>query len=241
MLGHGENKASARIGIENLQVDVRALPPESYGAAMQYFTGSKEHNIVLRSRALKMGLTLNEYGLERLDNGVRVAGETEEEIYATLGLAWIPPELRENQGEIDAAAANNLPELVEVRHIRGDIHMHTTETDGRATLEEMAAAAKGRGYEYIAITDHSKALAMANGLDEARAVAFAQRVREINRNGLGIQVLSGIECDIRRDGATDLADHASAELDVVMGSVESHNQMEAAEMTDCLLCALECP
>ena len=137
-----------------------------------------------------------------------MAGETEEEIYATLGLAWIPPELRENQGEIDAAAANNLPELVEVRYIRGDIHMHTTETDGRATLEEMAAAAKGRGYEYIAITDHSKALAMANGLDEARAVAFAQRVREINRNGLGIQVFSGIECDIRRDGVMDLADRA---------------------------------
>ena len=241
VLGHGENKASARIGIENLQVDVRALPPESYGAAMQYFTGSKEHNIVLRSRALKMGLTLNEYGLERLDNGVRVAGETEEEIYATLGLAWIPPELRENQGEIDAAAANNLPELVEVRHIRGDIHMHTTETDGRATLEEMAAAAKGRGYEYIAITDHSKALAMANGLDETRAVAFAQRVREINRNGLGIRVLSGIECDIRRDGVMDLADDALAELDIVIGSVHGYMNMEAAEMTDRLLRALECP
>lgn len=241
ILGKGENKASARIGIENLQVDVRALPPESYGAAMQYFTGSKEHNIVLRNRALRMGLTLNEYGLDRLDNGERVAGATEEEIYARLGLAWIPPELRENQGEIEAAAENKLPELVEVKHIRGDVHMHTTETDGRATLEEMAEAAKAKGYEYVAITDHSKALAMANGLDEARVIAFAKRVREINTNGLGIRVLSGIECDIRRDGSMDLADDALAELDVVIGSVHGYMNLDAAEMTDRLLRALECP
>jgi DNA polymerase (family 10) len=241
VLGRGENKASARIGIESLQVDVRALPKESYGAALQYFTGSKEHNIVLRSRALKLGLTLSEYGLDRLDNSERVAGATEEEIYAKLGLVWIPPELRENQGEIEAAAENRLPQLVELKDIRGDIHMHTTETDGRASLEEMAEAAKERGYEYLAITDHSKALAMANGLDEARVVSFARHVRSINQNGLGIRVLSGIECDIRKDGVMDLADDALAELDVVIGSVHAYMNLEPAEMTDRLLRALECP
>ena len=139
-----------------------------------------------------------------------MAGETEAGVYEALGMAWIPPELRENCGEIEAAEERRLPELVELRHIRGDLHMHTTETDGRATLEEMAAAARERGYEYIAITDHSKALAMANGLDEARVVAFAKQVRELNRDGLGIRVFSGLECDILRDGAMDLANDALA-------------------------------
>ena len=241
VLVHGENKASALIGVEGLQVDVRALPEGSYGAALQYFTGSKQHNVALRSRALKMGYSLNEYGLTTVDGGETVAARTEEEIYGKLGLAWIPPELRENQGEIEAAAENNLPELVEVGQIRGDVHMHTTETDGRASLEEMAVSAKALGYEYIAITDHSKALAMANGLDEKRAVAFAQQVREVNKNGLGIRVFSGLECDIKRDGEMDLADEALAELDVVIASVHSHMNLEAAEMTDRLLRAIECP
>ena len=183
VLGKGPNKASIQYGLEGLQVDLRALPHESYGAAMQYFTGSKEHNILLRSRALKLGLTLNEYGLFTLEDEARVAGETEEEIYAALGLAWIPPELRENCGEIEAALEGRLPKLIQLSDIRGDLHMHTTETDGRATLQEMAEAARALGYEYIAITDHSKALAMANGLDEKRAVAFAKQVRELNRSG----------------------------------------------------------
>jgi len=241
VLGRGENKASARVGQEGLQVDVRALPPGSFGAAMQYFTGSKDHNVAIRTRAVKMGLKLSEYGLFRVEDDFKVAGETEAGVYEALGLPWIPPELRENCGEIEAALEGRLPELVELKDIRGDIHMHTTETDGRATLEEMAAAARERGYEYIAITDHSKALAMANGLDEKRAVAFAGRVREINRAGLGIRIFSGIECDILKDGALDLADDALAELDVVIGSVHSHMNLEAAEMTGRLLRALECP
>jgi DNA polymerase (family X) len=241
VLGKGANKASVKYGLEGLQVDLRALPHESYGAAMQYFTGSKEHNVVLRTRALKMGLTLNEYGLVRMEDNVRVAGETEEEVYEALGLDWIAPELRENCGEIEAAAEHRLPKLIELSDIRGDLHMHTRETDGRATLEEMAAAARERGYEYIAITDHSKALAMANGLDEQRAVAFAAQVREVNRSGLGIYVLSGIECDILRDGRMDLAEDALAELDLVIGSVHSHMNLEPAEMTDRLLRALESP
>lgn len=241
VLGKGVNKASIQYGLEGLQVDLRALPHESYGAAMQYFTGSKEHNIVLRSRALKLGLTLNEYGLFRLDNEERVAGETEEEVYRQLGLDWIPPELRENCGEIEAAQEGRLPKLIELSDIRGDLHMHTVETDGRATLEEMAAAARALGYEYIAITDHSKALAMANGLDEKRAVAFAKHVRELDQNGLGIRIFSGLECDIRRDGEMDLAEDALAELDIVIGSVHSHMNLESGEMTDRLMRALESP
>ncbi len=145
VLGKGPNKASIQYGLEGLQVDLRALPHESYGAAMQYFTGSKEHNIILRLRAQKLGLTLNEYGLFRVDNEQRVAGETEQEVYAQLGLAWIPPELRENCGEMEAALEGRLPKLVELSDIRGDLHMHTTETDGRATLEEMAEAARALG------------------------------------------------------------------------------------------------
>jgi DNA polymerase (family 10) len=241
VLSQGENKASAKVGRDGLQVDVRALPPHTFGAAMQYFTGSKDHNVAIRTRAVKRGLKLSEYGLFRVEDDVRVAGDTEESIYEALGMAWIPPELRENCGEIEAAEERRLPELIELKQIRGDLHMHTTETDGRATLEEMAAAARERGYEYIAITDHSKALAMANGLDEARVVAFAQRVRELNRAGLGIRIFSGLECDILRDGAMDIANDALAELDLVIGSIHSHMNLEGAEMTDRLLRALECP
>ena len=241
VLSRGENKASAKVGREGLQVDVRALAPESFGAAMQYFTGSKDHNVAVRTRAVKMGFKLSEYGLYRVADDSKVAGETEAQIYEALGLGWIPPELRENSGEVEAAEQGTLPELVELDEIRGDLHMHTTETDGRATLAEMAEAGRAHGYEYIAITDHSKALAMANGLDEKRAVAFAAHVREINRGEIGIHVFSGLECDILKDGTLDLANDALAELDVVIASVHSHMNLEAAEMTDRLLRALECP
>jgi DNA polymerase (family 10) len=239
VLSKGANKASVRFGLEGLQVDLRALPREHYGAALQYFTGSKEHNIHLRTRAQKLGLTLSEYSLARIDTKTPVAAATEEEVYAALGLAWIPPELRENQGEIEAAEAGTLPRLVTLEQIRGDLHMHTRESDGRATLEEMALAAKALGYEYIAITDHSKSLAMANGLDEKRAVEFAARVREIDQRALGIRVFSGLECDIKRDGSMDLAEDALAELDFVVASVHSYMNLESAEMTDRLLRALE--
>lgn len=242
VLAHGENKASVRFGLEGIQVDLRTLPAANYGAALQYFTGSKEHNVHLRQRALKMGLTLNEYGLSKLDTGEIVASRTEEEIYAKLGLAWIPPELRENTGEIDAAESGQLPALLELSDIRGDLHMHTRETDGRATLEEMAELARNAGYEYIAITDHSKALAMANGLDEARVMKFAERVRRLNEEGnLGIHIFSGIECDILRDGKMDLDDSALAELDFVIGSVHSHMNLTSAEMTDRMLAAIANP
>ena len=242
ILGRGANKTSVKFGREGLQVDVRALEHSSFGAAMQYFTGSKEHNVALRQRAIRMGFKLSEYGLFRAEDDVRVAGETEEEIYGLLGLDWIPPELRENCGEIELAEAHALPILIEQSDIRGDLHMHTTATDGRATLEEMAEAARALGYKYVAITDHSKAIAMSFGLDEKRVVEFAQTVRKINESGnLGIKILSGLECDIMKEGEMDIAWDALAELDIVIGSVHSHMSLEPEAMTDRLLRALECP
>jgi DNA polymerase (family X) len=242
VLGRGVNKTSVKLGREGLQVDVRALEHSNFGAAMQYFTGSKEHSVALRQRAIRMGFKLSEYGVFRAEDNVRVAGETEEEVYRVLGLDWIPPELRENNGEIELAEAHALPKLVEQRDIHGDLHMHTTATDGRATLEEMAEAARELGYEYIAITDHSKAIAMAFGLDEKRVVEFAQTVRKINETGnLGIRIFSGLECDIMKEGEMDIAWDALAELDIVIGSVHSHMSLEPEAMTDRLLKALECP
>lgn len=242
VLGRGVNKTSVKLGREGLQVDVRALEDSSFGAAMQYFTGSKEHNVALRQRAIRMGFKLSEYGLFRADDDTRVAGETEEGVYNALGLDWIPPELRENQGEIELAEAHALPKLITRDDIRGDLHMHTTATDGRATLEEMAEAARKLGYEYIAITDHSKAIAMAFGLDENRVVEFARTVRKINEKGdLGIRIFSGLECDIMKDGSMDIEWDALAELDFVIGSVHSHMNLEPDAMTDRLLRALECP
>lgn len=242
ILSRGVNKVSITMGREAFQVDVRALPMESFGAAMQYFTGSKDHNVAIRMRAIRMGLKLSEYGLFRLEDDSRVAGETEEGIYDALGLQWIPPEIRENQGEIELAERNQLPRLVELGDLRGDVHMHTVATDGRATLEEMAEAAKALGYEYVAITDHSKALSMANGLDEKRVVEFARQVRKLNASGrLGIHVFSGLECDILKTGEMDIEESALAELDMVIGSVHSHMNLESAEMTDRLLRAMESP
>ncbi len=241
VLGRGVNKASVKYGLQGLQVDVRALAKESFGAAMQYFTGSKEHNVVLRTNALKLGLTLNEYGLFTLEGNQRVAGATEEEVYAKIGYDWIPPELRENSGELEAAAARRLPDLIRPDQIRGDLHMHTTSSDGKSTLREMAEAAAALGYEYIAITDHSKALAMANGLDEHRAVEFAKQVRELNQEGLPLHVFSGLECDIMRDGEMDLSEDALAELDWVVGSVHSLMNQDENEMTERLLRAVESP
>ena len=241
VLGLGENKASILYGTERLQVDVRALPHESFGAAMQYFTGSKEHNVVIRTQAIRQGFSLNEYGLFQIATNKRVAGADEAEIYTRLGYAWIPPELRENSGELEAAQSGTLPNLIELGDLRGDLHMHTTESDGKATLREMAEAAAALGYEYIAITDHSKSLAMTNGLDEERAVRFAREVRELNRDGLPLHVFSGLECDVMRDGAMDLSEDALAELDLVIGSVHSYFNLESAEMTDRLLTALESP
>jgi DNA polymerase (family 10) len=240
ILAQGDNKISFRLR-NDMQVDVRLLPPESFGAAMQYFTGSKAHNVALRQRALKMGYTLNEYSLADLTTEKPVAGRTEEEIYAKLNLDYIPPELRENLGEIDAAEKHTLPALITLGDIQGDVHMHTVETDGRNTIEEMAEAAKGRGYKYMAITDHSKNLAFANGLDDQRAVAHIQRIREANKKIDGITILAGIEVDILADGDLDLSDDVLAQMDIVIASVHSVFNQESAKMTERLLKAIANP
>jgi DNA polymerase (family 10) len=240
MLARGENKVSFKLR-SGMQVDVRLLPPESFGAAMMYFTGSKSHNIALRQRALKMGFTLNEYDLARLDNEKRVAGKTEEEIYRKLGLDYIPPELREAQGEIEAAEAHSLPRLIELGDLQGDVHMHTVETDGKCTIEEMAQAAKERGYKYMAITDHTKNLAMANGLDDKRALEHIERIRRVAKKMEGIRVLAGAEVDILAEGDLDLSDSVLEEMDVVIASVHTHFNQEPQQMTERLLRALENP
>jgi DNA polymerase (family X) len=240
IIAQGDNKISFRLR-NDMQVDVRLLPPESFGAAMQYFTGSKAHNVTLRQRALKMGYTLNEYSLADLKTEQPVAGKTEEEIYAKLNLDYIAPELRENLGEIEAAEKHTLPALITLGDLQGDVHMHTVETDGRNTIEEMAEAAIGRGYHYMAITDHSKNLAFANGLDDQRAVAHIQKIREANERVGGITIFAGIEVDILADGSLDLSDEVLTQMDVVIASVHSAFNQEPAQMTERLLKAIANP
>ncbi len=239
VLGHGETKSSVLLS-GGFQADLRLVPQESRGAALQYFTGSKAHNIALRDRAIGLGLKLNEYGVFQVEGDERVAGATEAEVYQALGLAWVPPELREARGEIDAAEANRLPHLLDRGDLRGDVHMHSTETDGKDDIRTMAEAAREAGLEYIAITDHSQSLAMANGLDEARAAAHAARIRAVDQQ-LGVRVLAGIECDIRPDGSMDLDDDCLAALDIVIASVHSAFNQDRRQMTDRLLRAIENP
>ena len=240
VIASGDNKISFHLR-SGMQVDVRLLPPDSFGAAMQYFTGSKAHNVALRQRALKLGYTLNEYSLATLDGGTPVAGKTEEEIYAKLNLDYIPPEMRENLGEIDLAKDDALPQLITQADLQGDVHMHTVETDGRNTIEEMAEAAKARGYRYMAITDHSKNLAFANGLDDTRAVAHIQRIREAGKKIEGITIFAGIEVDILAEGNLDLSDDVLAQMDIVIASVHSVFNQEPAKMTERLLKAIANP
>ncbi len=239
LMARGQNKVTFTLR-NNLQVDVRLLPRASYGAALQYFTGSKMHNVALRQRAIKRGLTLSEYALLRLEDNKIIASETEEAIYNALDLDYIAPELRENSGEIEAAAAHTLPTLITRADIRGDLHMHTTESDGTATIREMAEAALARGLRYIAITDHSKNLAMTNGMDDARALAHALRVRQVNEEMEGkIHLFSGIEVDILGEGELDLEDDTLAQLDIVVASVHSKFDQPADVMTARILSALE--
>lgn len=239
-LAHGENKVSFLLK-SGMQVDVRILEKESFGAALLYFTGSKEHNVTLRGRANKMGYTLNEYALATLKGERPVARATEEDIYAKLKLDFIPPELRENTGEIEAAAEHRLPHLVELSDIRGDLQMHTTASDGRATIEEMAIAAKQLGYEYIALTDHSKAVTVANGLDEKRTLEQIKKIHAADEKGLGIRVLASSEVDILKNGKLDLDDEVLEQLDVVLVSIHSYMNLERTEMTERILAAIENP
>ncbi len=256
LLAKGQNKVSFTTR-NHLQVDVRLLPHSSFGAALQYFTGSKHHNVTLRQRAIRRGLTLSEYSLARLDDGTVVASATEEGIYNALDLAWIPPELRENCGELEAAAVTfacehdlplkddagpGLPTLITRSDIRGDLHAHTHETDGTLSIREMAEAAIARGLSFLAVTDHSKNLAMTNGMDDKRTLAHAARIRAVNDEMEGrIRLLAGIEVDILADGSLDLDDDTLAQLDIVVGSVHSRFDMPQAEQTARVLRALENP
>src|SRR5579863_3399989 len=239
-LAHGENKVSVLLE-SSMQVDVRMLEKKSFGAALLYFTGSKSHNVALRGRALDMGWTLNEYALTTLKGGRVVASKTEEEIYAKLKLDYLEPELRESQGEIEAAEQHKLPKLVALADIRGDLQMHTTASDGRNSIEEMGEAAQKLGYEYIALTDHSKAVTVANGLDERRTLAQIKKIREAQGRVPGIRLLAGAEVDILKNGQLDLDSEVLAQLDVVVASVHSYMNLERAEMTDRMLAAIENP
>ena len=241
IIAKGDNKVSFYLS-NAMQVDVRLLPSASYGAALQYFTGSKAHNVSLRQRALKMGYTLSEWALARLDDESVVAAAAEEEIYAALGMDWMAAELRENLGEIEAAARHALPRLIEKADIRGDVHMHTNASDGHNTIREMAEAALAVGYKYIAITDHSKNLAMTNGLDDQRALAHVAAIRSVDAEMAGrIRVFAGIEVDILADGALDLEDETLAQMDVVIASVHTRFEQSRAEMTARVLRAIENP
>jgi len=270
LIARGQNKVSFNLR-NGLQVDVRLLPRASYGAALQYFTGSKHHNVALRQRAIKRGLTLSEYALLRLEDNKIIAAETEEDIYNALDLDYIAPELRENCGELEAAANHTLPHLIVRSDIRGDLHMHTTESDGANSIREMAEAAIARGLEYIAITDHSKLLAMTNGMDDKRALAHAKRIRQISdelaaefhaRKGpqwarynarlkanepdnreptVPFRILAGCEVDILLDGTLDLEDATMAQLDIIIASVHSGFNQTDAEVTTRVLRACENP
>ncbi len=251
ILGQGGSKASVKIG-NGMQVDLRIVPTENFGAALLYFTGSKEHNVKIRGLALKKKMTLNEWGLYKLSEYEKakketakappikpVASESEEDVYRNLGLDFIAPEMREDHGEIELAANKKLPDLITLAHIKGDLHTHTNESDGTNTIEEMALAAKARGYVYLAITDHSKALAMTNGLSVERVLAHAAAIRKLNDKLKGITLLAGTECDILADGRMDYEDEVLKELDIVIASPHLSLKQDTKKSTDRLLRAIE--
>jgi DNA polymerase (family X) len=239
VLAQGPTKASVRLE-DDLQVDLRVIEPSSWGAAMHYFTGSKAHNIRMRERAIKLGFKLNEYGLFD-SNDKQIAGAEEAEIFARLGLPFIPPVLREDLGEMEAAAEGRLPRLIELEDIRGDLHMHTSWTDGKYTAEEMVLAARKRGYRYIAITDHSKSLGVAGGLSEEDLVRHSAEVRALDAKYSDIRVLAGTEADIRQDGSIDYADELLSQLDFVVASLHSGFKQDRTTLTERVVRAMRNP
>src|SRR5687768_14729951 len=238
ILAAGGKRASVILKC-GLQVDLRVVAEESYGAALHYFTGSKAHNIAVRYIAQKKGLKINEYGVYR--GKTRIGGETEESVYHAVGLSYIPPELRENRGEIEASRARKLPRLVERGDLRGDLHVHTKATDGHNTLREMALAGKSQGLEYLAITDHSREMRVARGLDPLRLARQCEEIDALNEELEGITLLKGIEVDILEDGSLDLPDHVLGRLDLVLGAVHSKFELSSARQTQRILRAMEHP
>jgi DNA polymerase (family 10) len=238
VLARGTTKMTVRLR-NGLQMDLRVVPEKSYGAALQYFTGSKAHNIQVRRRAQERRLKINEYGVFR--GSKRLAGRTEDEVYKAVGLPWIPPELREARGEIEMALKNRLPRLLELKDLRGDLHMHTSVTDGRASLEEMVAAAKARGHSYIAITDHSKRVTMARGLDGRRLRQHWQTIDKLAGKTRGLTILKGVELDILEDGSLDLPDDVLKDADWVVASIHYGQQQPREQITRRLLNAIRNP
>lgn len=242
----GDTRSTIVLG-SGLQVDLRVVPAECYGAALVYFTGSKEHNVKLRRRAVERGLRISEYGVFRVqarnqeEEGEFIAGREEADVYATVGLAWIPPELREDRGEIEAAAAGRLPHLIRVQDLRGDLHMHSTWSDGRNSIEEMVEACAARGYEYMVISDHSKSLAMTGGLDAYRLRQQWAEIDEVRARHPEIRILKAMEVDILGDGSLDLEDEMLAGLDLVLVSLHSRFDLPADQQTERVLRALEHP
>jgi DNA polymerase (family 10) len=238
VLARGPTKTSLVMG-PGLQVDMRVVTEDSFGAALQYFTGSQSHSVALRQIAQRKGLKLNEYGIFRKDK--KIAGKTEEAVYEALGLPWIPPELRENRGEIEAATEGRLPQLVELKDIRGDLHVHTDATDGRDTLSNMVAAARRRGYLYIAVTNHTKRVTMVGGLDEKGLLRHWREIEKLDAKTPGIHVLKGVEVDILDDGSLDIADGVLAKADYVVASVHYNTNMTQARMTKRIVAAIKHP
>jgi DNA polymerase (family 10) len=237
VLMHGPTKSSV-VTEEGIQVDLRVVEEDSFGAALQYFTGSKQHNIRLREMAVKAGLKLNEYGVFKEPGEKKIGGKTEEEMYKALKLPWIPPELREDTGEIEAALAGTLPDLVTLEDIKGDLHVHTKESDGSHDLDTVVQAARKKGYDYIAITDHTKGLGVAHGLDEKRLREQIRLIDEANTKLSGFKILKGTEVDIRADGRLDLPDEALAGLDIVVASIHSGFKQPQQQITQRLLAAI---
>lgn len=238
VLARGETKQRVRLR-NGIELDLRVVADESYGAAMQYFTGSKEHNIVIRRRAQERGLKINEYGVFRDEQ--YVAGRTEDDVYAAVGLPFIPPELRENRGEIERAERGQLPRLLELSDMQGDLHMHTTATDGTASIREMAETAKARGLKYIAITDHSKRVTMANGLDADRLRAHWREIDKVRSQVSGIEILRGIECDILEDATLDLPDDVLSEADWVIAVLHYGLKQPREQINKRLMTAIQNP
>ncbi len=244
LVGEVLSKGTTRSSIlttDGLQIDLRVLEEESFGSALQYFTGSKQHNIHTRVIAQKMGLTISEYGVFEEKTGRKIAGKTEEEVYEAIGLTWIPPELREDRGEIEAALNGKLPELITEDDIRGDLHIHTNWSDGTSDIREVVNYARLLGLEYIAITDHSKSLTIAKGLDETRLLEQIKQVKEINASFTDIEVLCGIEVDILEDGSLDISDEVLKQLDIVVASIHTRFNMKKQEMTKRIVNALKNP
>ena len=238
VVSHGATRSAVFLK-RHLQVDCRVVPPDAFGAALQYFTGSKDHNVKLRTLGVKMGFKLNEYGLFLRDGDILVASETEEEIYKALGMDWISPELRENRGEIEAAIERKLPKLVKLEEVKGDLHCHSKWSDGTMTIQEVVETARGLGLSYVAITDHSKSLGIAHGLDEARLAEQGKEIDAINKELSDFTVLKGIECDIKADGSMDLSDSSLADLDFVIGSIHSGFKNDEETMTGRMISAMQ--